>query len=84
MSLEYSPGREKGEAAKATTPFLTQPEASEFLRVSERTLERWRVEGSGPPFVKMGRRVLYRVDDALAYAESRVFHSTSDADASQA
>lgn len=47
---------------------LTQRLLSELIDVSERTLERWRVEGSGPAFVKAGRKVLYRtvdVDDWL-------------------
>jgi excisionase family DNA binding protein len=37
---------------------LTQAECAELLRLSERTLERWRVAGGGVPFVKLGRRVL--------------------------
>jgi len=43
--------------------FLTQKRLSELIDVSERTLERWRVEGAGPAFVKAGRRVLYRPQD---------------------
>ena len=38
---------------------LTQREASQFLQVNVRTLERWRVDGSGPRFVKLGRHVRY-------------------------
>ncbi|MER9494167.1 MULTISPECIES: helix-turn-helix domain-containing protein [unclassified Mesorhizobium] len=48
---------------------LTPPEAAETLRVSARTLERWRMTGSGPKFVRIGpRRLAYRVADILAFA----------------
>lgn len=45
----------------------TPAEAARFLRLSPRSLERWRVDGEGPRFVKMGRRVVYEGRDLLAY-----------------
>jgi excisionase family DNA binding protein len=57
---------------------LTQREAACVLRLSERTLERSRVTGFGPPFVKAGRRVLYRREDLDAWVASRVVASTSE------
>ena len=63
---------------------LTQKRLSELIDVSERTLERWRVEGAGPAFVKAGRRVLYQSSDIEAWlAESRR-HSTSSCPATRA
>jgi len=56
---------------------LTQHEAAERLRLSERTLERLRVSGGGPSFVKFGRRVLYREADLAEWIASRVRTSTS-------
>jgi excisionase family DNA binding protein len=58
---------------------FTQAEAADHLRLSERTLKRWRVSGSGPAFVKLGRRVLYRKLDLEEWIASRVVHSTSEA-----
>jgi hypothetical protein len=58
---------------------LTQREAAVALRLSERTLERSRVSGSGPPFCKLGRRVLYRADDLERWITSRIVRSTSAA-----
>lgn len=58
---------------------LTQSEAAELLRLSERTLERSRVSGFGPPFCKLGRRVLYRQADLDQWIASRVVPSTSAA-----
>ncbi len=60
--------------------FLTQTEAAELLRLSARTLERHRVAGTGPRFVKAGRRVLYRLSDIHAWTAERTFSSTSEAD----
>jgi hypothetical protein len=37
---------------------LTQSETAELLRLSERTLERWRVVGGGPVFCKLGIEAL--------------------------
>jgi len=61
------------------TPYLTQNEAAEVLRISPRSLERFRVEGTGPKFCRAGRRILYRQSDIQAWLESRCFTSTSEA-----
>jgi len=57
---------------------LTQAEAADYLRLSERTLERWRVTGSGPAFCKLGRRVLYRAADLDEWIALHIMHSTSE------
>ena len=59
--------------------FLTQTEAARYLRLSQRSLERWRVSGFGPRFTKAGRRVLYQRKELDAWAEARTFGSTSEA-----
>ena len=59
--------------------FLLTTAAAELLHVAPRTLERMRSEGSGPPFVKAGRRCLYRRSSLMAWAEARSFTSTSEA-----
>jgi predicted DNA-binding transcriptional regulator AlpA len=48
------------------------------LRLSERTLERLRVAGSGPSFVKAGRAVRYRECDLETWIAARVVNSTSE------
>jgi len=58
---------------------LTQREAATLLRLSERTLERLRVSGSGPKFVRCGRRsIRYQQSDLDAYIAARVVGSTSE------
>jgi excisionase family DNA binding protein len=57
---------------------LTQSECAELLRLSERTLERLRVSGLGPKFVRLGRSIRYRLCDVEAWIASRVVGSTSE------
>jgi excisionase family DNA binding protein len=61
------------------SPLLTQREAARLLRLSERTLERLRVTGAGPVYVKAGRLVRYREADLEEWIASRVVGSTSEA-----
>lgn len=49
---------------------LTEDEASAYLRVAPRTLQRWRQLKRGPRYVRAGRRVLYRQRDLDAWLES--------------
>ena len=42
---------------------LNQSEAARLLRLSVRTMERMRLSGSGPRYIKCGRSVRYRVSD---------------------
>ena len=56
---------------------LPQQQLATILAVSERTLERWRVEGCGPAYLKAGRRVLYRRSDVDSWLDSNARTSTS-------
>jgi len=54
------------------SPFLNQHELAERWRISHRTLERWRWQGRGPRYLKVGGRVLYRAEDIDAYEAGRL------------
>jgi predicted DNA-binding transcriptional regulator AlpA len=41
------------------------------------TLNKWRVTGFGPKFVKLGKRVLYRDEDIEAFITAGIRSSTS-------
>jgi predicted DNA-binding transcriptional regulator AlpA len=56
---------------------VTQREAAAVLRLSERTLERYRTSGLGPKFCRMHRSIRYRQSDLEAWIASRVVASTS-------
>ena len=45
--------------------------------VSERTLQRWRLEGAGPKFLKLGRMVRYRKSDLDSWSDAQLRASTS-------
>ena len=57
---------------------MSQTQLARRLEVSRRTLERWRVEGGGPPFLKVGRGVRYDDNDLAAWIAAQRRLSTSD------
>jgi len=57
---------------------LTTEQAAWLLRISRKTLERMRVEGRGPKFVKIGRCVRYRHRDLLTWITTNTHQSTSE------
>ncbi|MCH9647884.1 MAG: helix-turn-helix domain-containing protein [Deltaproteobacteria bacterium] len=65
---------------KSSSPFLNTTGAADYLNLSAKTLEKFRVFGGGPRFRKHGRRVVYRCEDLDAWSEERAFHSTLEAD----
>lgn len=52
-------------------------EAAGHLGLSVSTLNKWRVTGKGPKFVKLGRAVAYRVCDLHDWLEKQAKRSTS-------
>jgi hypothetical protein len=60
------------EALPVTTKHLNQIELSRRWSISPRTLERWRWLHQGPRYLKIGGRILYRLDDIEAYEASQV------------
>ena len=42
------------------------------------TRGRWRREGGGPPFIKIGRRIFYRQDHLRSWFEAREARSTAE------
>jgi excisionase family DNA binding protein len=58
---------------------LTTPEAASYLRVSKSFLDKLRVYGGGPEFIRPGKRkILYRNSDLDLWADQRRFRSTSE------
>lgn len=47
--------------------FLNAKELSNRWRLSLQTLANWRHEGKGPPFIRVGARVLYPVEGINAF-----------------
>jgi excisionase family DNA binding protein len=60
---------------------LTEAQAAEYLGLSVRTLQAWRVRGVGPPFARLGRAVRYRRSALATYLDRSTVASTTEADA---
>ncbi len=65
-------------ASHLLSDFLEQDEAAAELKVCERTLDRWRRLGEGPPITKLGRRVLYRRESLQVWLRTREHHGHGD------
>jgi hypothetical protein len=59
-------------APENSVAFFPQDALAKRWQVSPRTLERWRWTGIGPRFLKIGRRVRYRLEDIEAYEKQRL------------
>lgn len=56
--------------------YLDEATLAHRLGVSKRTLQRWRAEGGGPPYIRLGpRRVAYDESASDAWATARSFTS---------
>jgi hypothetical protein len=70
-------------AAPQTSPVrhLHQVELARRWNISPRTLENWRWLGQGPAYLKVGGRVLYRIEDVEAFEAASLQASASPAGA---
>ena len=57
---------------------FTPQETADYCRLTKRWLEVGRYKGTGPPFIRIGNRVRYRLSDLRAFIEARRRTSTSD------
>jgi predicted DNA-binding transcriptional regulator AlpA len=64
-----------------TPEVLCARDAAHFVGLSESTLAKLRLNGNGPVYCKLGRRVVYRPVDLQQWLQSRTTRDTSDADA---
>jgi predicted DNA-binding transcriptional regulator AlpA len=59
-------------------PLYDTEEAAEYCRRGQSTLEKLRLTGEGPVFIKAGRAVRYRKSDLDAWLNSHRRRSTSE------
>jgi predicted DNA-binding transcriptional regulator AlpA len=59
-------------------PLLDEIEVSKIFGRAVPTLQKDRLKGLGPPFVKLGRLVRYRPSEVRAWLDSQTRRSTSD------
>lgn len=53
--------------ASAVPTFLTSKEVADRWRLSDQTLANWRHAGKGPPFIRVGARVLYPIEGIYSF-----------------
>jgi hypothetical protein len=58
------------DAAPPSTKMLVA-EAAAFLRCSKSFLNKKRLDGSGPPFIKLGKKILYDQKDLELWTASK-------------
>lgn len=62
--------------------YLRTPKAAEYLDLGQSTLERKRIDGTGPQWRRLGSKiVVYAIEDLDAWASEQVCNSTSDLEA---
>jgi hypothetical protein len=62
----------------STPNYMDSKRSAAYLSLSISTLAKLRLYGNGPTYSKLGRRVIYRVEDLNKWVESRLHNSTSE------
>ena len=78
MDLQVAITPHRDGAFNILETFLSETQLADLLKVSKRSIQRWRVEGRGPRFRRHGSAVRYALSDALAWSEANAAHSTSE------
>lgn len=65
-----------------SSDIATPPQVAEALHTTEAALAQMRYRGTGPDFVKVGRRVLYRWSDVEKWIASSVYVRTDQSHSS--
>lgn len=63
--------QEAVDRAVGAPEYLTLPETAKLVRAPEATLYGWRHRNYGPPARRVGRRLLYRRDEVIAWVEGQ-------------
>lgn len=63
---------------------FTPAEAALLTGLALKTLEGMRVSGTGPAFMKLGRKIQYRLSDLLAFMAGNTFTTTREAKTARA
>ena len=74
------PRRSNASPRDHSAMFLSPRTAAALLTLSPRTLHRFRESGGGPPYLRLGSRIVYPRDDLLEWAWSKREHRTPERD----
>jgi predicted DNA-binding transcriptional regulator AlpA len=70
-------GESEANMSNQVEKYFDTPAAAQYVRLSVSTMEKLRVFGGGPPFAKLGRRVVYSAAALDDWLRARQFTSTS-------
>jgi len=70
--------KRKADSSTISARWLRVRDAAQYLRMSKSTLDGWRSNGVGPPYMKVGRMVLYDVHDLDAWIKAKKFKPTAE------
>jgi predicted site-specific integrase-resolvase len=57
---------------------FTEIELAQRWAISPKTLQRWRLEGRGPRYLKLSKRVSYQITEVMAFEKEVLHTSTRD------
>ena len=60
------------------TPYLTPQQLAKRWQFSHKTLEKWRYQGIGPRYIKIGKNLLYAMSDVVAFEQQGRNSKTSN------
>jgi len=66
---QCAPGRKR--VTHIPGGYIPEAQMAAELNLRPRTLRKWRAQGKGPPFIKIGRRVFYRDTSRAAWLQSQ-------------
>jgi hypothetical protein len=75
LNIEKDPNME---TVDPVDELLTPAQVAQELHTTTGSLDALRYRGTGPKFVKVGPRVLYRRSDLRAYLDARTMQRTGD------
>ena len=59
--------------------YITEQGLHELYLIPRRTAQRWRQDGTGPKFIRLGRRrIVYRISDVEAWLTARTYRHRAD------
>lgn len=65
------------EAKNLDLRLIDEGEAAELLGLNQHTLKMWRLAKEGPPYIKMGKRIVrYSVEDLMQWCGSNRIDNT--------
>jgi len=70
--------KSKKESESLGEALLTEKEMAEYLKMSPRTLQGMRAKSEGPPYIKIGTSVRYKLKTVRKYLEGQAVDPEDD------